>query len=240
MAGKEDAFSDDIELSSSAMVTSPMQSRANTSGMDYPRTAPSSPATRTPGGRQMSWSVPSTTAFTFAQQNYAAQMSPTSTPKHATMGALPSSQPISIPPPKLGHTSYGPYGSHSTSSLPVHMATSPNGGSKKLRRTPRARLENHQCPNCHTSDSPLWRNCLIKGKVLHLCNSCGLRYKKHKYCPHCYKVYYDAETNVQDWAQCMTCHNWTHRHCLNSAGIDTDALGAYKCLRCLGLLPDCD
>ena len=59
--------------------------------------------------------------------------------------------------------------------IPTTSASS--SSAKKHRRAPRARPENHQCPNCHTLDSPLWRNCMIKGKLLHLCNSCGLRYK---------------------------------------------------------------
>lgn len=120
------------------------------------------------------------------------------------------------------------------------IQNSGENGSKKMRRTPRNRNENHQCPNCSTFDSPLWRNCLIKGKILHLCNSCGLRYKKHKYCPHCYKVYYDAETNVQDWCQCISCHNWTHKQCLIDSGNQKVFLGPYQCLRCLGLLLDCE
>ena len=127
----------------------------------------------------------------------------------------------------------GMFGSHGSPS-----SSASHSSHKKKSRNARSRLDNHQCPNCHTSDSPLWRNCQIKGKILHLCNSCGLRYKKHKYCPHCYKVYYDAETNSHEWTQCAQCHNWTHKSCLSAAGIDSGAPGTYKCVRCLGQSPD--
>jgi hypothetical protein len=48
----------------------------------------------------------------------------------------------------------------------------------------------------------------------YLCNACGLRYKKGKFCPICFKVYYDADTNQMSWRQCSSCLNWTHKKCL--------------------------
>ncbi|XP_049851460.1 uncharacterized protein LOC126326053 isoform X2 [Schistocerca gregaria] len=126
-----------------------------------------------------------------------------------------------------------PVGTSSMSTPETLPTASSSSSSKKHRRTPRARPENHQCPNCHTLDSPLWRNCMIRGKLLHLCNSCGLRYKKHKYCPYCYVVYYDAETNTHDWCQCVICHNWTHRQCIINAGASKSInLDSYRCINC--------
>lgn len=177
-----------------------------------------------------SWSGSNFDAIQQNNSNHANHYSFASTSSSPTHSSPMSTLPISIP------KSRNTFGNGPNSAL---SSTAPSS-SKKQRRAPRARLENHQCPNCHTSDSPLWRNCMIKGKILHLCNSCGLRYKKHKYCPHCYKVYYDAETNVHEWAQCVTCHNWTHRECLAQADIDSSNATPYRCLRCLGLLPDCE
>lgn len=233
--GKESA--DDLEAAT--------EEYASASPMNESPLAASAFASSSFGSRQTSWSLPSHSPLGYA--GFAPYNSPSMSSlraPHSGSGALssPTSTPIPIPRAKPAFSPYHPSSPSSTpiiSASPTHHHS--HGSHKKSnKRQSRARLDNHQCPNCHTSDSPLWRNCLIKGKILHLCNSCGLRYKKHKYCPHCYKVYYDADTNVHDWAQCITCHNWTHRHCLDEAGIDASVPGTYKCLRCLGLLPDCD
>jgi len=64
----------------------------------------------------------------------------------------------------------------------------------------------------------------------YLCNACGLRYKKGKFCPLCYRVYYDVDTNQLNWRQCQNCLNWTHKHCLQQQGLTIN--GTYVCLNC--------
>lgn len=96
---------------------------------------------------------------------------------------------------------------------PKELETSP-----KRKRSSSFKSDSHQCPNCLTTDSALWRNCVIKGKSHHYCNACGLRFKKGKFCPLCYKVYYDADTNTREWKQCNICYNWTHNQCLIDSG----------------------
>lgn len=117
---------------------------------------------------------------------------------------------------------------HSKSSLKV-LGNVRHGSPKRKRSAP-LKSDSHQCPNCLTTDSALWRNCVIKGKSHHLCNACGLRFKKGKFCPLCYKVYYDVDTNPQEWRQCNMCYNWTHRKCLSEGGYETD--GNYTCILC--------
>lgn len=94
--------------------------------------------------------------------------------------------------------------------------------------------ESHVCPNCHVTESTLWRNCTVNGKSLYFCNACGLRYKKGKYCGMCYKVYYDADTNHRDWKQCSYCLNWTHKQCLVDSGNTAacDEAYPYACTAC--------
>jgi len=83
------------------------------------------------------------------------------------------------------------------------------------------------CLNCGTFLSALWRNCKLGNITHYLCNACGLRFKKGKFCPVCFKVYYDADTNQENWIQCSTCFNWTHRQCLSN--VDQN----YSCNICL-------
>jgi len=86
------------------------------------------------------------------------------------------------------------------------------------------------CPNCGVESSTLWRNCDLQTGSHYLCNACGLRYKKGKYCPLCYQVYYDADTNLLYWAQCQSCSNWTHKSCL--LAIAPLLPSPYICCRC--------
>eukprot|EP01127_Copromyxa_protea_P002645 TRINITY_DN1258_c0_g1_i2.p1 TRINITY_DN1258_c0_g1~~TRINITY_DN1258_c0_g1_i2.p1 ORF type:complete len:216 (+),score=1.63 TRINITY_DN1258_c0_g1_i2:47-649(+) len=85
------------------------------------------------------------------------------------------------------------------------------------------------CPNCGVESSTLWRNCDLQNGSHYLCNACGLRYKKGKYCPLCFQVYYDADTNHLQWEQCQVCLNWTHKNCLRM----TKAQDPYVCCRCV-------
>jgi hypothetical protein len=85
------------------------------------------------------------------------------------------------------------------------------------------------CSNCGVETSTLWRNCVLLDGSKYLCNACGLRYKKGKYCPLCFKVYYDVDTNLLQWKQCRTCLNWTHQACLIRHSIE---LTDYECASC--------
>jgi len=88
------------------------------------------------------------------------------------------------------------------------------------------------CPNCHTITSTLWRNCEIRGKSLHLCNACGLRYKKGKFCPLCCYVYYDTEPNSRDWERCTKCNHWSHKFCLQNDNSSSSVTSNYVCPLC--------
>jgi predicted RNA-binding Zn-ribbon protein involved in translation (DUF1610 family) len=87
------------------------------------------------------------------------------------------------------------------------------------------------CPNCGIETSTLWRNCDLLGGSKYLCNACGLRYKKGKYCPICFEVYYDADTNHYHWEQCRSCLNWTHKACIQNSNIVLGRFG-YVCKMC--------
>lgn len=86
------------------------------------------------------------------------------------------------------------------------------------------------CPNCSVDTSTLWRTCEMENGASYLCNACGLRYKKGKFCPLCFRVYYDADTNQVNWKQCQHCLNWTHKTCLQNRGWNNP--GSYSCPNC--------
>lgn len=77
-----------------------------------------------------------------------------------------------------------------------------------------------------------------------MCNACGLRFKKGKYCPLCTRVYYDADTHAGAFKQCVRCGTWTHKQCLARIGaLAPDDLREqspfersppYTCTRCNG------
>lgn len=88
-------------------------------------------------------------------------------------------------------------------------------------------------------------NFQLAGGLQYLCNACGLRFKKGKYCPICTKVYYDADTNPMTWIKCVNCPRWTHKvfllyvqrtpHC-QACRAKTDQSvqkdGHYRCVEC--------
>jgi len=115
---------------------------------------------------------------------------------------------------------------------------SPPNAAKKGRRTSTtatrrvvASPSGLPCPNCGKDSSTLWRTCELNNGSHYLCNACGLRYKKGKYCPLCYRVYYDADTNQLHWQQCQNCLNWTHKVCLQQRNLVTPN-GVYICPPC--------
>jgi len=89
------------------------------------------------------------------------------------------------------------------------------------------------CPNCGIETSTLWRNCDLLDGSKYLCNACGLRYKKGKYCALCYEVYYDADTNHFNWEQCRSCLNWTHKACIQKASAVLPGVFGYICKLCV-------
>ena len=92
------------------------------------------------------------------------------------------------------------------------------------------------CPNCNCTLSTLWRSCILMNGNEYLCNACGLRYKKGKFCPLCFKVYYDADTNKIYWMQCLHCYSWTHKICLKQVAEKNGGLSnphiLYMCRFC--------
>jgi len=86
------------------------------------------------------------------------------------------------------------------------------------------------CPNCGVEASTLWRTCKLQSGSAYLCNACGLRYKKGKFCPLCYRVYYDVDTNQLQWKQCLNCLNWTHKICLEQRKLINNS--PYLCINC--------
>jgi len=140
------------------------------------------------------------------------------------------------PPPNLNGTTSGflhPSTCDLQHQLPLHgtIATTPKKGrrattTKRLAPSP----SGQPCANCGVEASTLWRTCEIHNRSSYLCNACGLRYKKGKFCPICYRVYYDVDTNQLHWKQCQNCMNWTHKHCLQQRGTLTNT--PYTCLTC--------
>jgi len=135
------------------------------------------------------------------------------------------------------------YPSYPYQVLPQHNRNTTNNANKQKRVTSSATLlgskklvlapDGKICPNCSTSYSTLWRNCGLLNGSRYLCNGCGLRFKKGKYCPLCYEVYYDADTNHFNWEQCKDCSNWTHKSCLQKLNSPKFKPSGYVCNHCL-------
>jgi len=133
-------------------------------------------------------------------------------------------------PPHLDFTPHQP--------LP-HLHASISSTPKKGRRSTTTKRmvlspSGQPCANCGVETSTLWRTCELHNGSSYLCNACGLRYKKGKFCPICYRVYYDVDTNQLQWKQCHNCMNWTHKSCLQQRGI-TATNTPYICLNCSSL-----
>lgn len=99
------------------------------------------------------------------------------------------------------------------------------------------------CYNCNTTTSPEWRYCprpcrihndkLYLCNQQYLCNACGLRYYKGQYCPLCYVVYYQKDTNNISWKNCIKCNNWTHRYCIKQSTASNYIKDDYICKKCV-------
>eukprot|EP01126_Amoeba_proteus_P043740 TRINITY_DN4818_c0_g1_i5.p1 TRINITY_DN4818_c0_g1~~TRINITY_DN4818_c0_g1_i5.p1 ORF type:complete len:202 (+),score=30.98 TRINITY_DN4818_c0_g1_i5:169-774(+) len=138
---------------------------------------------------------------------------------------IPSPSPT-VPPPLRTTFMYHPTMQGETSDLGSKRGRR-SGSPKKLVASP----SRTPCPNCGIESSTLWRSCDLQNGSHYLCNACGLRYKKGKYCPLCFQVYYDADCNHTQWKQCHVCLNWTHKSCLQKCGLVHDP---YICGRCTG------
>jgi len=76
----------------------------------------------------------------------------------------------------------------------------------------------------------MWRKGWFGGEDVTLCNACGLRYKKGKFCLHCKEIYYEDEDKrpygkgslldcKNSWLGCSHCARWSHlKCCLKEAG----------------------
>mmetsp|Transcript_28474 Transcript_28474/g.31632 ORF Transcript_28474/g.31632 Transcript_28474/m.31632 type:complete len:230 (+) Transcript_28474:45-734(+) len=75
------------------------------------------------------------------------------------------------------------------------------------------------CPNCGTEHAPLWRYMEYKGEVQYLCNACGLRKSKGKFCLGCDYVYRreDVKSNPKTWLKCTLCRRLSHAACIKGA-----------------------
>eukprot|EP00898_Chlorokybus_atmophyticus_P007994 jgi/Chlat1/8196/Chrsp76S07628 len=99
-----------------------------------------------------------------------------------------------------------------------------------------------KCANCHTSNTPMWRKGFSGDRAVTLCNACGLRFKKNKFCPFCYHMCYenddpDNANNMNSgrdspWLGCTVCGRWVHKSCHQQ---HCPSPGSVKRLR-----PDCD
>jgi len=116
----------------------------------------------------------------------------------------------------------------------LHNPNSPEESRKGRRVNTTKRLSpspsGKPCPNCGVEVSTLWRTCKLQSGSAYLCNACGLRYKKGKFCPLCFRVYYDVDTNQLQWRQCQNCLNWTHKVCLEQRNILSGT--PYLCINC--------
>jgi len=155
-------------------------------------------------------------------------------PSELEVAGLMLALSTSSPPPC--ETYIPPKHDHLHAVTHVSNLASPNSEDQKKgrRATTTKRLaispSGKPCPNCGAEASTLWRTCKMQTGSSYLCNACGLRYKKGKFCPLCYRVYYDVDTNQLQWRQCQNCLNWTHKHCLQQRGLLTNS--SYICLNC--------
>ena len=86
------------------------------------------------------------------------------------------------------------------------------------------------CANCPKTESTLWRVFKTPEDDLTVCNGCGLRAQKNKYCPYCYFIYYDADINDNLWVTCISCDKQpAHRECFQNS---KNRKEVYKCHSC--------
>mmetsp|Transcript_11224 Transcript_11224/g.69321 ORF Transcript_11224/g.69321 Transcript_11224/m.69321 type:complete len:288 (-) Transcript_11224:1680-2543(-) len=94
------------------------------------------------------------------------------------------------------------------------------------------------CNFCHATSTPLWRKAKLSGVDIVLCNACGLRYKKGKYCYFCQGIYYEDENkrpvnrqrkpDGKSWIGCAGCQHWCHLDC----HVQCSKGGKFSCPKC--------
>jgi hypothetical protein len=86
------------------------------------------------------------------------------------------------------------------------------------------------CANCSKTESTLWRVFKTPEDDLSVCNGCGIRAQKNKYCPYCYFIYYDADIDSNFWVRCKSCKKRAaHLECFQKSGNNKEV---YKCHSC--------
>ena len=77
-------------------------------------------------------------------------------------------------------------------------------------------LRNH-CESCWTVDTPQWRKgwySPILGRVVLLCNACGLKYHKNQFCSYCKFVYgKEIDKTSPKFITCTECEKCVHVEC---------------------------
>ncbi len=98
------------------------------------------------------------------------------------------------------------------------------------------------CEACKTDSTSYWRKGWhndILGNRVHLCNACGIKFRKERFCPYCYVIYNKIEVDPQQcWMACGTCDRWIHTECEHRfrRGLSIEG-GIYYCPRCSGNMP---
>lgn len=112
---------------------------------------------------------------------------------------------------------------------PLVVSSPPRGGVMRARCI-NASPSGAPCGDCGVKLSPLWRSVSYRGDRRHLCNACGLRYKKGQFCPFCEKTYKEIELHPEVWEECEECHETcAHIKCIEKNDIQR---GNYTCKRC--------
>lgn len=86
------------------------------------------------------------------------------------------------------------------------------------------------CTNCSKTESSLWRVFKTSEDYVSVCNGCGIRAQKGKFCQYCYYIYYDADIfRNADWVKCKYCDKHAHRACFQKCG---NKKAVYRCQSC--------
>jgi hypothetical protein len=78
------------------------------------------------------------------------------------------------------------------------------------------------CASCGTRETPQWRRGWYShafGKIMDLCNACGIKYQKSQYCGICRKVYNALQVRYEHrhlWTCCNSCGGAIHISCSQS------------------------
>lgn len=92
-------------------------------------------------------------------------------------------------------------------------------------------------PACKAvSDTPMWRKGWTPAgstSAVHLCNACGILYKRGWFCPWCTCVYRKSAEHKSPWLGCDYCDRWVHIQCEQENDQDIALEGEfYACPEC--------